>query len=108
MVLALAGLVLGFIGATLHPNRRLIIGLVVAGILLCLVAVALDVNVAIRGLETINLTSCAKRGRELLRPRTLRASWSARASGVIPSFICGYARDAIWRNAPDGEGAFVP
>jgi hypothetical protein len=57
MVLAIAGLLFGFIGATLHPYRPLNIGLVVIGILVAIAAIAVDVEVAIHGLDTVRFTS---------------------------------------------------
>ena len=55
MVLSLTGLVMGIIGWVNGPHLRGMTGLVLVGVLISAAALALDVFVAVRGLEIIQL-----------------------------------------------------
>jgi hypothetical protein len=53
IVISLSGLMAGFVGWAQGPRRSIGVALVVAGILLCIAALAFDSFIAFRGLETV-------------------------------------------------------
>jgi hypothetical protein len=57
MVLSLTGLVMGFVGSISMPQRTNRFTLSLLGLIIAAIALAIDVMIAVRGLETINLIS---------------------------------------------------